>query len=162
MLEGQRSSRYRFGSRMSHRPAQPRTQKHRLVQEPGNRRFTRYRRRLAARCEGASQPFFATELGRGGLFITTPDILESNSAMRCNIELPETGRTVAFEGKVRFRAESQRVPQTGYRTAILRHVVCSRSDVDRVPGEHRVPTLSSRVPSHAPTRAKTQTSSACA
>jgi len=85
----------------------------RLVQEPGNRRFTRYRQRLAARLEGASQPFLVTELGRGGVFIATQASLESNSAMRCKIELPDTGKTVLFEGEVRYCAESQGVSHQG-------------------------------------------------
>jgi two-component system chemotaxis response regulator CheY len=85
----------------------------RLVQEPADRRFTRYRQRLAARLEGASQPFLVTELGRGGIFIATPQILESNTAIGCKIELPNTGRTVVFEGEVRYCAESRGVSHQG-------------------------------------------------
>jgi CheY-like chemotaxis protein len=85
----------------------------RLVREPGDRRFTRYRQRLAARLDGNSQAFLVTELGRGGVFLATPQILESNTAMLCQIALPDTGRSVTFEGEVRYCADAQGASRQG-------------------------------------------------
>jgi two-component system, chemotaxis family, chemotaxis protein CheY len=85
----------------------------RLIEEPGNRRFTRYQQRLAARFEGAAQGCLVTELGRGGVFVATPQVLESQTAMRCKIALPEIGRALLFEGEVRYCTESQGAVRNG-------------------------------------------------
>jgi DNA-binding response OmpR family regulator len=78
-----------------------------LVQSPGNRRFTRYPQRLVARIEGSEIRCLATEVGRGGIFIATDEELEQNSAMNCEVSLPELGRALRFAGQVLYRNESQ-------------------------------------------------------
>ncbi len=78
-----------------------------LVAAPGQRRFTRYAGRFDARLLGVTAPCIATEVGRGGVFLATDVDVDLNSAMRCEIALPELGRQVGFDGEVLYRAESQ-------------------------------------------------------
>jgi len=82
----------------------------RLLDEAKGRRFTRYPGRLAARLDGLSSPCLATEVGRGGVFITTEAEIELHRAMLCEIVLPELKRHFRFEGEVLYRAESQGAP----------------------------------------------------
>jgi two-component system chemotaxis response regulator CheY len=84
-----------------------------LIHEPGHRRFKRYAHRLSARLDGAAQGCLITELGRGGVFIATPRFLESQTAMRGKVALPEIGRALPFEGEVRYCTESQGVARQG-------------------------------------------------
>jgi hypothetical protein len=84
-----------------------------LIQAPGHRRFTRYTHRLSARLDGAAQTCLITELGRGGVFIATPQILERDTPMRGKVSLPEIGRALPFEGEVRYCNESQGVARQG-------------------------------------------------
>lgn len=85
----------------------------RLVQEPGHRRFTRYDQRLAARLEGAAEGCLITELSRGGVFIATPQIIDSQTEMRCKMALPDIGKALIFEGEVRYCNESQGAVRQG-------------------------------------------------
>ena len=85
----------------------------RVVDTPGNRRFTRYPQRLAARVEGFDLDCLATEVGRGGIFIATHDDFETPLDIRCEIALPELGRTLRFAGEVRYRTDSQGTNPTG-------------------------------------------------
>jgi two-component system chemotaxis response regulator CheY len=78
-----------------------------LLEAPGDRRFTRYPQRLSARLEGWATPCVATEVGRGGVFITTDEEIEENTSMRCEIALPEIGRTLTFDGEVLYASMQQ-------------------------------------------------------
>lgn len=87
-----------------------------LVAAPGQRRFTRYAGRFDARLFGVPAPCIATEVGRGGVFLATDVQVDLNTAMRCEIALPELGRQVGFDGEVLYRAESQgAIPGLGLR-----------------------------------------------
>ena len=89
-----------------------------LIATPGQRRFTRYAGRFDARLFGIAAPCIATEVGRGGVFLATDVQVDLNTAMRCEIALPELGRQVGFDGEVLYRAESQgAVPGLGLRFA---------------------------------------------
>ena len=89
-----------------------------LVARPGGRRFTRYAGRYDARLMGLAAPCVATEVGRGGVFLATDVPVDLNTAMRCEIALPELGRQIGFDGEVLYRAESQGiVPGLGIRFA---------------------------------------------
>lgn len=85
----------------------------RLVSEPGKRRFTRYPLRLAARLRGSSTPCLATEVGRGGVFLATEEEVAANSAMRCELVLPEIGRSLTFAAEVLYRGELQGTERKG-------------------------------------------------
>ncbi len=85
----------------------------RVIDTPGDRRFTRYPQRLAARVEGFDPGCLATEVGRGGIFIATHDDFETPLEIRCEITLPELGRTLRFGGDVRYRTDSQGTNPTG-------------------------------------------------
>ncbi|MFK7894913.1 MAG: response regulator [Myxococcota bacterium] len=78
-----------------------------LIDAPGDRRFTRYPQRLAARLEGRNLPCVATEVGRGGVFITTDEAFDPHSSMRCEISLPELGRSLSFDGEVLYSSLQQ-------------------------------------------------------
>jgi DNA-binding response OmpR family regulator len=78
-----------------------------VVQSPGNRRFTRYSQRLVARIEGSEIRCLATEVGRGGIFIATDEVVEQSSAMNCEVTLAELGCVLHFTGEVLYRSESQ-------------------------------------------------------
>ncbi len=63
-------------------------------------------------------PCIATEVGRGGVFLATDVEADLNTAMHCEIALPELGRQVGFDGEVLYRAESQgALPGLGLRFA---------------------------------------------
>ncbi len=79
----------------------------RVIEAPGNRRFTRYPQRLVARLEGSSTPCLATEVGRGGIFISTEEEIDRHTAMKVEIKLPELGRALHFCGEVLYRGEPQ-------------------------------------------------------
>jgi len=85
-----------------------------IVEAPGDRRFTRYSQRLAARIEGFQTQCLATEVGRGGIFITTDEEIERHSAMICEITLPELGRALQFGGEVLYRSRSQGAQSRGF------------------------------------------------
>ena len=78
-----------------------------LIETPGRRRFTRYAGRFAARIQGTSQPCLVTEVGRGGVFVSTPSALSPHTAIGCDVSLPELARSVRFRGQVVYCAESQ-------------------------------------------------------
>ncbi len=78
-----------------------------LINTPGDRRFTRYPQRLSAQLEGWDAPCVATEVGRGGVFITTDESIEAHRSMRCEIALPELGRTLTFDGEVLYASMQQ-------------------------------------------------------
>ncbi len=82
----------------------------RLLDEPKMRRFTRYPGHLAARLDGFSSPCLATEVGRGGVYLTTEAEIDLHSEMLCEIVLPELKRHFRFEGEVLYRTETQGVP----------------------------------------------------
>lgn len=89
-----------------------------LVTAPGRRRFTRYAGRFDAHLFGVTAPCIATEVGRGGVFLATDVEADLNTAMHCEIALPELGRQVGFDGEVLYRAESQgALPGLGLRFA---------------------------------------------
>jgi hypothetical protein len=56
----------------------------------------------------------ATEVGRGGIFIATDEDIEQNSAMHCEVTLPELGRVLRFGGEVLYRNESQGSQPKGF------------------------------------------------
>jgi two-component system chemotaxis response regulator CheY len=85
-----------------------------VIKSPGDRRFTRYSQRLAARIEGSGTPCLATEVGRGGTFIATEDDIEQHSAMKCEITLPGLGRALRFGGEVLYRSQSQGTQLKGF------------------------------------------------
>jgi len=76
-----------------------------VVEKPGDRRFTRYPQRLAARLEGSTTPCLATQVGRGGIFVATDHDVDPHSAMHVEIKLPELGRALRFGGEVLYRSE---------------------------------------------------------
>lgn len=78
-----------------------------LVEAPTKRRFTRYPRRLSAHLEGLPDASLVTEVGRGGVFIRTPDRFEPESAMQCEMTIPELGRSLRFEGQVLYTGGDQ-------------------------------------------------------
>jgi DNA-binding response OmpR family regulator len=78
-----------------------------VIETPGDRRFTRYSQRLATRIRGSAVAYLATQVGRGGIFISTDEEVERHAAMRCAVELPELGRALNFDGEVLYRAHSQ-------------------------------------------------------
>lgn len=78
-----------------------------LLEAPGKRRFTRYPQRLSARVDGTDVPCLATQVGRGGVFLTLEDDADLHSEMHCEIALPELGRAFRFDGEVLYRAEMQ-------------------------------------------------------
>lgn len=78
-----------------------------VVEEPGDRRFTRYPQRLTARFDGSEMACLATEVGRGGVFVATDPDTDSHAAMNWEIKLPELGRALHFSGEVLYRSASQ-------------------------------------------------------
>lgn len=89
------------------------TRLHKVAACPGDRRFTRYAGRLAARLAGQSRPCVATEIGRGGFFIATGTAIDETSETRCEIALPELQRSFAFVGEILYRSELQGVDRQG-------------------------------------------------
>jgi len=79
----------------------------RLLEEPKQRRYTRYQGRLSARLQGLATPCLATEVSRGGVFIATEAEVDLHSAILCEIAVPELGRGLRFEGEVLYRGERQ-------------------------------------------------------
>ena len=82
------------------------TQLRPVIEAPGDRRFTRYPQRLAARLEGFEETCLATEVGRGGIFIATDRKAARHSALNCEIKLPELGRALQFDGEVLYSSQS--------------------------------------------------------
>ncbi len=74
-----------------------------MVNMPRRRRYTRYNRTLPVRVEGVSQPCLVTSLGRGGMFVATDDNLKNSALKRCQVSLPELGRTLECEAEVLYR-----------------------------------------------------------
>jgi CheY-like chemotaxis protein len=85
-----------------------------VVRSPGDRRFTRYSQRLAARLEGSEIRCLATEVGRGGIFIASEEEVQRHAAMICEITLPELGRDLRVGGEVLYRNESQGSQAKGF------------------------------------------------
>jgi two-component system chemotaxis response regulator CheY len=83
------------------------TRLQRLVEAPGNRRFTRYPQRLATRIDYKQAPFLATQVGRGGLFVTTEEDISPHTMLQCEVRLPEVGHTLRFGGEVLYRTQAQ-------------------------------------------------------
>jgi two-component system chemotaxis response regulator CheY len=79
----------------------------RLIDAPGNRRFTRYPQRLAARLADNRTPILATQVGRGGLFVSTEEDIREHTMLQCAVRLPEVGHTLRFGGEVLYRSEVQ-------------------------------------------------------
>jgi two-component system chemotaxis response regulator CheY len=78
-----------------------------LLTTASERRYTRYPQRLAARLEDYEIQCLATQVGRGGVFITMAEDVAPHSAMRGEVMLPEIGRPVCFDGEVLYRTEGQ-------------------------------------------------------
>jgi two-component system chemotaxis response regulator CheY len=78
-----------------------------VIDAPGDRRFTRYPQRLAARLAGFGEDCLATEVGRGGIFVATQQKAALHSALDCEIKLPELGRALHFDGEVLYAIESR-------------------------------------------------------
>ena len=78
-----------------------------VIDAPGDRRFTRYPQRLAARLADFEENCLATEVGRGGIFIATHQKAARHSALHGEIKLPELGRALRFGGEVLYASESQ-------------------------------------------------------
>jgi CheY-like chemotaxis protein len=89
------------------------TKLHKITTSPGERRFTRYSGRLAARLDGQTRPCVATEIGRGGFFIATAANVDENIEARCEITLPEMQRSLAFTGEILYRSDLQGVDRQG-------------------------------------------------
>lgn len=89
------------------------TRLHKIAASPGDRRFTRYAGRLAARLTGQARPCVATEIGRGGFFIATGAAVDEANETRCEITLPEMQRSLAFVGEILYRSELQGVDRQG-------------------------------------------------
>ncbi|MAG33556.1 MAG: hypothetical protein CL908_21980 [Deltaproteobacteria bacterium] len=85
----------------------------RLLDEPRKRRFTRYPQRLAARLLGREAPCLATEVGRGGVFLSTEEEAAMHAPIQCEIALPELGRALVFDGEVLYRSELQGTQRKG-------------------------------------------------
>lgn len=84
-----------------------------ILEAPGDRRFTRYPQRLVARLQGSNTPCVATEVGRGGIFITTDEPIKANQSIRCEIALPELGRDLSFSGEVLYTNLQQGTTRKG-------------------------------------------------
>ena len=84
-----------------------------IASSVGDRRFTRYAGRLAARLTGQTRPCLATEIGRGGFFIATTGAIGEHSETRCEVALPELHRNLSFVGEVLYRSELQGVDRQG-------------------------------------------------
>jgi len=84
-----------------------------LLARPADRRFTRYAGRLVTRIDGAAKPFLATEVGRGGLFLATPEALDTNVLMRGELSLPEFRRALRFHAEVLYRSDPQGTQRQG-------------------------------------------------
>lgn len=78
-----------------------------VIEAPGDRRFTRYPQRLAARLQGYEGPCLATEVGRGGIFLATDLHAAHHTAMKFEIKLPELGRALRFDGEVLYSKETR-------------------------------------------------------
>ncbi|MBY0399829.1 response regulator [Myxococcota bacterium] len=89
------------------------TKLRKLAISPGDRRFTRYAGRLAARLAGQTRPCVATEIGRGGVFIATTASFDGSSDAQCEVALPELHRSLAFVGEILYRSELQGVDRQG-------------------------------------------------
>jgi CheY-like chemotaxis protein len=79
----------------------------RLLESFPERRFKRYSQLLTARFLGTSQPCLVTEVGRGGVFVSTPQTVEEHTALLCEVALPEFGQSLRFEGEVVYFADRQ-------------------------------------------------------
>ena len=84
-----------------------------IATSAGDRRFTRYSGRLAARLSGQTRPCLATEIGRGGFFIATSEAIGERSETRCEVALPELHRNLSFIGEVLYRSELQGMDRQG-------------------------------------------------
>ena len=85
--------------------------------------------RLTARFPAASQPCLVTQVGRGGVFVSTPQAVEAHRAMPCEVELPEFGQSFGFEGEVLYTSDAQ----CGARQGLwLRFFDISCADEDRL------------------------------
>ena len=84
-----------------------------IATSAGDRRFTRYSGRLAARLSGQTRPCLATEIGRGGFFIATTEPIGDRSETRCEVALPEFHRNLSFIGEVLYRSELQGMDRQG-------------------------------------------------
>ena len=84
-----------------------------IASSVGDRRFTRYAGRLAARLTGQTRPCLATEIGRGGFFIATTGAIGERSETRCEVALPELHRNLSFVGEVLYRSDLQGVDRQG-------------------------------------------------
>lgn len=78
-----------------------------LIEQPSQRRYTRYAQRLDAHLRGWSEPCLATEVGRGGIFIATDADIDRHVAMQCALRLPEVDQELRFEAEVLYRADVQ-------------------------------------------------------
>lgn len=84
-----------------------------VTSAPRDRRFTRYSGRLVARLEDHGSPCLATEIGRGGVFIATPEAAGTPDQTRCRVTLPELRRDLSFVGDVLYRSDEQGVTRQG-------------------------------------------------
>ncbi len=78
-----------------------------VIDTPGDRRYTRYPQRLAARLADFEEDCLATEVGRGGIFIATNQKAARHSALNGEIKLPELGRALRFGGEVLYTSDSR-------------------------------------------------------
>lgn len=115
--EGRRDAARAVGAAgyLAHPPSPDRfvTRLSRLIETPGDRRFTRYNRRLSAKVDGLNDASLITEVGRGGVFLRTATEFEPHSAMHCSVTLPELGQTLRFEGEVLYCGETQGAGRLG-------------------------------------------------
>lgn len=86
----------------------------RMIVAPKRRRFTRYERRIPVRAPGRSESWLATTIGRGGMFLVTDEDLPNHSVHRCQLGLPELGRTIAVEVEVLYRVNATGESSRGF------------------------------------------------
>ena len=77
-----------------------------ILDQPEQRRFTRYHEPITVRIAGNPAPSTALALSRGGLFVATDRNLPTQSLQRCELLLADTGRTVEVETEVLYRLGS--------------------------------------------------------
>jgi two-component system chemotaxis response regulator CheY len=75
----------------------------RMLDTPKRRRFERYPRRLAVHWGGAADAGFTTAIGRMGMFVCTDRNSPTQTLERCELSLPEIGKTLRLEVEALYR-----------------------------------------------------------
>jgi two-component system chemotaxis response regulator CheY len=82
----------------------------RIVDEPRRRRFTRYAQKLSVRMGGRGEACLTTDIGRGGMFLTTNQDLPMHTLEECQLSLPQLGANLRVQTEILYqtRATSSR------------------------------------------------------